>query len=67
MLWRSQRARRARGRCVSFWCPPDASRSGAGGGGLTVRYDRHAAAVTAFLHLACTLICLRYLRRAEAG
>ena len=34
---------------------------------LTVRYDRHAASVLAFLHLACTLICLRFLRRAEAG
>ena len=34
---------------------------------LTVRYDRHAASVLAFLHLACALICLRSLRRAEAG
>jgi hypothetical protein len=34
---------------------------------LTVRYDRHAASVLAFLHLACTRICLRFLRRAEAG
>jgi transposase len=33
---------------------------------LTVRYDRHAASVMAFLHLACALICLRFLRRAEA-
>jgi len=33
---------------------------------LTVRYDRHAASVLAFLHLACALICLRFLRRAEA-
>ena len=33
---------------------------------LTVRYDRHAASVLAFLHLACVLICLRLLRRAEA-
>jgi transposase len=33
---------------------------------LTVRYDRHTASVLAFLHLACTLICLRFLRRAEA-
>jgi IS5 family transposase len=32
---------------------------------LTVRYDRHAASVLAFLHLACALICLRFLRRAE--
>jgi transposase len=34
---------------------------------LTVRYERHAASVAAFLHLACSLICLRFLRRAEAG
>jgi transposase len=34
---------------------------------LTMRYDRHAASVLAFLHLACALICLRYLERAEAG
>jgi hypothetical protein len=50
---------------------------------LTVRYDRHAASVLAFLHLACApiclrphlpappsacaLICLRFLRRAVAG
>ena len=33
---------------------------------LTVRYDRHAATVLAFLHLACALICLRYLAHAEA-
>ncbi len=33
---------------------------------LTVRYERHATAVLAFLHLACALICLRFLRRAEA-
>jgi transposase len=33
---------------------------------LTVRYDRHAASVLAFLHLACALICLRFLRQAEA-
>ena len=33
---------------------------------LTVRYDRHAAAVLAFLHLACALLCLRFLQRAEA-
>ena len=32
---------------------------------LTVRSDRHAAAVLAFLHLACALVCLRFLRRAE--
>ncbi len=34
---------------------------------LTIRYDRHAASVLAFLHLACTLICRRFLRRAGAG
>ena len=34
---------------------------------LTVRYYRHAApSVLAFLHLACALICLRFLRRKEA-
>jgi hypothetical protein len=35
---------------------------------LTVRYDRHAAPVLAFLHLhlARTPICLRFLSRAEA-
>src|SRR5918911_1582392 len=33
---------------------------------LTVRYDRHAASVLAFLHLACALICLRFLAHAEA-
>ena len=33
---------------------------------LTIRYERHAASVLAFLHLACALICLRFLRRAEA-
>jgi hypothetical protein len=33
---------------------------------LTVRWDRRAASVLAFLHLACTRICLRFLRRAEA-
>jgi transposase len=33
---------------------------------LTLRYERHAASVVAFLHLACALICLRFLRRAEA-
>jgi transposase len=33
---------------------------------LTVRYDRHAASVLACLHLACTLICLRFLAHAEA-
>jgi len=34
---------------------------------LTVRYERHLASVVAFLHLACALICLRFLRRAEAA
>jgi IS5 family transposase len=34
---------------------------------LTVRYDRQAASVVAFLHLACALICLCFLRHAEAG
>jgi hypothetical protein len=33
---------------------------------LTIRYERHAATVHAFLHLACALICLRYLAHAEA-
>jgi transposase len=33
---------------------------------LATRYDRHAATVSALLHLACALICLRYLERAEA-
>ena len=33
---------------------------------LTVRDERQAASVLAFLHLACALICLRFLRRAEA-
>jgi transposase len=33
---------------------------------LALRYDRHAAAVLAFLHLACALICLRFLEHAEA-
>jgi transposase len=33
---------------------------------LSVRYDRHAASVLAFLHLACALICLRFLAHAEA-
>jgi transposase len=32
---------------------------------LTIRYDRHAATVNALLHLACALICLRYLAHAE--
>jgi transposase len=34
---------------------------------LAIRYDRHAASVLAFLHLACALICLRYLEHAEAA
>lgn len=34
---------------------------------LAVRYDRQAATVLAFLHLACTLICLRYLAHTEAA
>jgi transposase len=33
---------------------------------LAVRYDRLAASVVAFLHLACALICLRFLHRAES-
>jgi transposase len=33
---------------------------------LTVRYDRHAATVLAFLHLACAVICLRFLAHAES-
>ena len=33
---------------------------------LATRYDRHAASVLAFLHLACALICLRFLEHAEA-
>src|SRR5947209_8602526 len=32
---------------------------------LAVRYDRHAATVLAFLHLASALICLRFLLHAE--
>jgi transposase len=32
---------------------------------LAVRHDRHAASVLAFLHLACALICLRFLQHAE--
>jgi transposase len=32
---------------------------------LGVRYDRHAATVQAFLHLACALVCLRFLAHAE--
>jgi transposase len=33
---------------------------------LAIRYDREAASVLAFLYLACALICLRYLARAQA-
>jgi hypothetical protein len=33
---------------------------------LTVGYDRHGATLLALLHLACALVCLRFLRRAEA-
>jgi transposase len=33
---------------------------------LATRHGRHAASVLAFLHLACVLICLRYLKHAEA-
>src|SRR5919202_1403017 len=33
---------------------------------LAIRYDRHAATVRAFLHLAGALLCLRYVARAEA-
>ena len=33
---------------------------------LATRYDRHAASVLAFLHLACALISLRFLQHAEA-
>ncbi|HEX2184092.1 MAG TPA: IS5 family transposase [Chloroflexota bacterium] len=32
---------------------------------LAIRFDRQAASVLAFLHLACALICLRYLAHAE--
>jgi hypothetical protein len=35
---------------------------GAGNRRLTVRYERHADLLTAFLHLACALICARKLR-----
>ena len=31
---------------------------------LTIRFDRQAASVLAFLHLGCALICLRFLHRA---
>jgi hypothetical protein len=32
---------------------------------LAVRYDRHAATVSAFLHLACALICVRFLTQVD--
>jgi hypothetical protein len=32
---------------------------------LATRFDRQAASVLAFLHLACALICVRFLGRAE--
>ena len=32
---------------------------------LALRFDRQAASVLALLHLACALICLRFLRHAE--
>jgi len=32
---------------------------------LAVRFDQHAASALAFLHLACALICLRFLNHAE--
>ena len=32
---------------------------------LTVRYERRADIMTAFLHLACALICARKLRPCE--
>jgi transposase len=31
---------------------------------LATRFDRQAASVLAFLHLACALICLRFLQQA---
>jgi hypothetical protein len=30
--------------------------------GLTIRYERRADILTAFLHLACALICVRKLK-----
>jgi len=32
---------------------------------LQVRYERRADILTAFLHLACALICLKYLNRTQ--
>ena len=34
---------------------------------LTIRFDRQTASVLAFFHLACALICLRFLQRTEAA
>jgi hypothetical protein len=34
---------------------------------LGVRCDRHSATLLALLHLACSLICVRYLRPAAAS
>jgi transposase len=34
---------------------------------LAVRFDRHAASVLGLLHLACALICLRFLYQAETA
>ncbi|MDQ3809572.1 MAG: IS5 family transposase [Chloroflexota bacterium] len=34
---------------------------------LAIRFDRHAASMLAFLHLACALICLRFLQHAESA
>jgi transposase len=33
---------------------------------LQVRYERHAAMLEAFLHLACALICLKHSNRPTA-
>jgi hypothetical protein len=30
---------------------------------LALRFDRQAASMLAFLHLACALICLRFFRQ----
>ena len=34
---------------------------------LAARYDREATTVLGLLHLACALICVRFLRRAESA
>ena len=34
---------------------------------LTIRFDRQTASVLALLHLACALICLRFLQQTEAA